>query len=268
MISKKIEISNIPDLVVALNGLDTAYMHRGHADFEWELETTFERVFKNHFEKGKNSIIEKYLISEFKSKFHLYDKENNLKPSSDLGWLSLMQHYGVPTRLLDFTQSPYVALYFALENVNQTLDKPFSIISINWKKIQNLSSNIIKSKFSDFDDDQLYIHNNSDTIYEKYLKEESIEVAWFSEPAELNKRLDLQMGSFLFCSNPGIRLDKILYSKKYSSAEKYEFIIDPKLFKSCYKLLQKMNINGKTIYGDLNGLGISLKNQLKSISSN
>lgn len=265
MIVEKVQISSISSLVDALNNLGSAYMHRGHADYRWKLETTFERIFKYHFEKGKNSILENYLINEFKSKFHLYDKENNLKPNSDLGWLSLMQHYGVPTRLLDFTQSPYVALYFALENVNQTSGRSFSVVSLNWKKIQRLSSNIIKRKFPDFNDDQFYIHKNSETIYEDYLKD--VEVAWFSEPAELNKRLDLQMGSFLFSSNPGIKLDTILESKEYSSAEKYEFIIDPSLFKSCYKLLNTMNINGKTIYGDLNGLGISLKNELKSIST-
>jgi FRG domain len=56
---------------------------------------------------------EHWMLYEFKKRYHLYSSVLPA-PSDNVEWLALMQHHGAPTRLLDFTDSFYVAVHFAI----------------------------------------------------------------------------------------------------------------------------------------------------------
>jgi hypothetical protein len=106
------------------------WIYRGQGDASWELSTSIERCFAREGIAGNNRAeLEKELVREFRRTYHNYavhipERERLLE------WLSLMQHHGAPTRLLDFTYSIYVAAYFAVEKA--TRDSAIWAVSASW----------------------------------------------------------------------------------------------------------------------------------------
>jgi NAD(P)-dependent dehydrogenase (short-subunit alcohol dehydrogenase family) len=70
------------------------------------------------------------VIREFKRRYHHYALHIR-QLSHDLEWLSVMQHHGAPTRLLDWTYSLHVAAYFGAESAIATEDADAAIWLLN-----------------------------------------------------------------------------------------------------------------------------------------
>ena len=254
----EIYLNSMDELIRALNELPNNYIYRGHADSEWTLESTLERILGARWSKELAGRFEDYYLNIFRSKYHIYKKDEH-EPKSKLAWLSVMQHYGVPTRLIDFTESPYIALYFALEVYNPQLKKDLAIYAIDYTSIMNSSSQYISNKDSSFLKTKESFKGNPDLLFDDVVDRFAYDVVWITEPQELNARMDRQSGTFLIAGDKEMKIEALLNSATYNKSSIIKYRISNSLYENIYALLRKMNINAKAIYGDLGGLAKSIK---------
>lgn len=223
------------------------WIFRGQSNAEWHLESSLHRAFEEAKEihksnSGNAKILNKYeheavMIDRFKCHAHLY--LSHLPKEDDLfSWLSLMQHHGAPTRLLDFTFSPFVALFFALEFAKDNS----TVYCINQKEIKN------------FDDE--YFGEDKYKVYARIFQNKNSEDDAFLlafEPTFANQRLLSQQGLLVATNDLNYTHEKILNTYEIKDENVVKIIIPPKLRYSGLRKLNQMNISSANIYPGLDG---------------
>jgi len=120
------------------------YVFRGQSENNWRLSSTLNRLIKHARQTGaKEDSIEIFVKSHmdrFKLEIRGRRGDNPPKLDEDELW-ALGQHYGLATPLLEWSSSPYIALFFALETLKKD-NKPRALWCLNRKRVESKNDSL------------------------------------------------------------------------------------------------------------------------------
>jgi hypothetical protein len=234
----------------APDGPYRSWAFRGQANASWPLWTSLSRHLQN-FGVDANTWPrqEARIIRLFKRKAHLY--LDHVPANDDVfQWLALMQHHGAPTRLLDFTWSPHVAAFFALELA--TTDA--AVYAVNTSRFEppplgNNSTTEANLRHPDLFEDQ-FLPGTEPIVTQ-------------GEPGVMNRRLTAQLGTFIVPGRLNESVDHLIESYCGSDAI-VKIILPGGLRVNALRALHNHNVHNASLFPDLNGLAASLRYELET----
>lgn len=169
--SKNKKLQSIPDLLELLRRHeDGIYVYRGENTASYLLRPKLGRI-ESHPEISWSDA-ESTLLNSFKRRSIPFLA---WRPQTELQWLGLAQHNGLATRLLDWTENPLVALYFALKSWE----------SANTRIIYSLRT-----------DDFLYVDDSENPF--------AFSKVVLHEPSYISSRISAQRGLFSIHPDPTV----------------------------------------------------------------
>jgi FRG domain len=166
-------------------------------------------------------------------------------------WMALGQHRGLPTRLLDWTYSPFVALHFATASLD-LMDTDGSVWAINFveanRYLPRRLRQILKAEGSDTATIDMLGHVGSLRDFDHLARAPFVV---FLEPPSLDPRIVNQFALFSLMSSPEATLNDWL--ARHPSLAKH-IVIPARLKWEIRDKLDQANINERVLFPGLDGL--------------
>lgn len=262
------------------------WIFRGHSNETYPLDSTLERSIvsfsqlrdslhgedlrtramldglQRRFSRPAGPItaqrIENGLIRRFERQYHHFGKELQAGLNK-MELLALMRHYGAPTRLVDWTWSFFVALFFA---VHTNSDNPSVVWALNLDAVEaTYTTDLLRN----LKDDPNLKNDGENKVFDEVFKSNRLGVVNLS-PLRLNDRLVVQQGTFLLPRNIAApfkdNLEATLRQTPPQALLQFRIDKTARTKGNLLQRLQRMNITEATLFPGLDGFARSLQQLL------
>ena len=283
----EVKLKDCSDLFKIQQSSLSRFVFRGQGSEKWPLETSIRRMITRYHTEAvdprKFDDYERAMLKEFKWKYPGYQLNTNMvpDPDNDVEWLSLMQHYGAKTRLLDFSYSIYVALYMAIYGLDD-MKEDAVIWALNADMLRRRITELFyKDSDGIVDDNFMYISalkSLQSIPFDEPLPER---ILYLFQPRICNERISRQQGLFVMPSTISMHFEDVLsaycdVTKKspakdidelmkedrvypiYQHTGMIKIIVPHEMRYDMVRALEAMNISAETMYPGLVGLAESM----------
>ncbi len=216
--------------------------YRGQDDVHSDLRTSLHRL------GGEAAELEGHMLRNFRK----YARRSDVPGESAWTWLALAQHHGLPTRLLDWTHSPYVALHFATADPDH-FDRDGVIWCVDYTQTNRFLPRRLKQVLRDEGSDLFTVEmlDRAATTLDDFDQLSSREFVLFWEPPSLDDRIINQFALFSLISGATIRLDKWLAAHEECY---YRLVLPRELKWEVRDKLDQANVSERVLFPGLDGL--------------
>ncbi|WP_298172370.1 FRG domain-containing protein [Novosphingobium sp.] len=248
--------------------------YRGHGSIDFKLQPS---IFRRHSTKENEHILLRELIAAHPEDFH--------GDTSALETLVRMQHYSLPTRLLDVTFNPLVALYFACEIVKKRVpikgpDRPTTrtidmdghvvvltvhkrriryfdsdtvsclanLARLSWNYKKKIDTDLEQTSFNDSTPVKRLLHfiRQEKNGFLPEIDPSDLDSILLVKPKQNNKRILAQAGAFF-----AFGLDEEIVSGSADQIRVERITVDAKSKPKILGELDKLGINEKTMFPEI-----------------
>jgi len=235
------------------------YVFRGQANASWPLTPSLTRMLRDvdaAISASKAEEIEIAMLNEFAraARDHFAQDVLASRTNPAARW-SLMQHYGIPTRMLDWTDDILTAAYFAVES---EWDKNGAIWMVHVADLNDAARKQLHGK---------------PVSYQHFRSPQALPVVQLWMEDEPHERVRKQKGLFTFCHQILGEQEKLIEEvcrPKFERSEAYEVfrkaIIPMELKPRFMAELRARNISAKELFPGEDGYGKSLRELGRSMA--